>query len=548
MKPLYGHPRSWNESPPDLDAVQAWGLDSLEGARSQGFSSLLVQASMGTGKTVLAAKHAKAIEKQGRRVVFLCHLRTLVEQAAEKFEAWGVDVQIEQGRHKARSHFGRPSHIIASKDSLHPNRIEDFIRRSGLSGVEVEVIYDECHLATTPSWSRPVQGLRPVFTIGLSGTPIASNGRKLYGPGAPFQALCCRYDFLTACRHRNLVPPVLVECGVTVDLRDIKITRQAGGRDYDLKELTLRINESLGTLIRAAKERIIEWEVKRFLQFLPDVGVCRAAERMWSGMRKPDGSPYRVRAIYHGLPDADEVKRSYHRGDLDGLLSCQMLDVGFDDPPTDGIILSTPTKSAVKILQQGGRGSRLFPGKDRYVIIGYRWETADEGPQSTLDLLLRGIPDERTRSLVCDLMRGPGRLNFLEAVERAEIERRREIAEDRRRYGDLPVACVDAPVDHTVRVMDLVQGVSVHDAHTMKQLKRCGLTNPEIIRMTPREADRFLDRWVNGRDSTLATYKQVQALLRMGISERDALPLTKRQAQGLIFKGLPPKPAAWSHV
>jgi hypothetical protein len=66
--------------------------------------------------------------------------------------------------------------------------------------------------------------------------------------------------------------------------------------------------------------------------------------------------------------------------------------------------------------------------------------------------------------------------------------------------------------------------------------------------MTPRDADRFLDRWVNGRDSTLATYKQVQALLRMGISERDALPLTKRQAQGLIFKGLPPKPAAWSHV
>jgi superfamily II DNA or RNA helicase len=550
MKPLYPHPVSWKDSPPDLDAVQSWQMECLDGAAEQGYRSVLVQASMGTGKTILAAKRALKIQKSGRRMVFLCSLKTLVEQAQEKFSAWGVDVQVEQGSNKARSIFGRPPHVIASKDSLHPNRINDFIRRTRLDTCEVEVVLDEAHLSVSDSWATPIRLLNPVFTIGLSGTPFRMDGKRLFGSAAPFESLSSRYDFLTACRHRNLVSPILVECGVSVDLRDIKITRQVGGRDYDPKALTLRINESLGTLCRAAKEHVQEFGVTRFLMFLPDVGTCRAAETFWSGFSKADGSPYKVRSIYGELPPAEvkRIKGDYHAGKLDGLMSCQMLDIGFDDPPTDGIILATPTQSPVKVLQQGGRGSRLYPGKSRYVVIGYRWQSQGEPPQSTLDLLLRGIPDERTRALAGDLLRSRRGMKFLEAVEQAEIYRRQEIAEERRRLRELPVSCVDAPVDHSVRVLDLVSCASDLDKLTQRQLRQCGLVRSEIARLSSREADSFLEKWFHLRDASLASYKQVQALLRMGISESSALGLTKRQAQAIIYKGLPSQPQRWSHA
>jgi superfamily II DNA or RNA helicase len=552
MKPLYGHPHSWSQTPPDLDGFQAWAGYCLEGARERGYRSLLVQASMGLGKTVLAAKHAKSVERLGRRVVFLCHLKTLVEQAEKQFQDWGVDVEVEQGKRKARSRFNRPCHVIASKDSLHPARMEDFLRRTRLDSCEVEVIADEAHLFSTNSWLRPVKALHPVFTIGLSGTPMRLDGKPLVGHGAPFEALCCRYDFLTACRHGNLVAPVLVECSGSIDLRGIAMTRRPEGyRDYDPRTLTERINERLGYVCRAAKEHIQEFGVKRFLGFLPDVGTCRAAERMFSALRKLDGSPYRTRALYGDLPDADQVKRDYHDGLLDGLWSCQMLDVGFDDPPTDGIILANPSRSAVRILQQGGRGSRLFPGKERYVIIGFRWETDDEGPQSTLDLLLRGVPDQEIRRRTQELLRSQRGLPFLEAVEQAEIERRQVLADAARNRRDLLVACVDAPVDHAVRVFDLVPGASGTpqlDRLTIRQLKQCGLKNPDITRLTSQEADSILEEWFHCRDASLCSYAQAMALIRNGHSLEAVKPLTKQQARGLLFKSMPPRPGRWSHA
>lgn len=538
LKPLYGHPRSWKDHYPDLNDVQKWEMESLQGCRDQGFKSVLLQASMGTGKTILAAKTAKYVESLGRRVVFLAHMDTLVEQADEKFRAWGVEVQVEHGKRKAKHYFGRPPHVIASKDSLYSDRLEDFIHRTRLDTCEVEVIIDECHLAVTNSFLAPMRGLRPVFTIGLSGTPMRLDGRPLVGSGAPFEVLACRYDFLTACRHRNLVPPIFAECEGSIDLRDIRLTRQIQGMDYDPQQLTARINEQLGYVCRVAKERIQTFGVTRCLAFFPDVATARAAERMFTGIG------FSARSVYGDMPqaDRDHVKRSYHRGDLDILTSCQMLDLGFDDPPTDGIVLATPTKSAVKILQQGGRGSRLYPGKSRYVVIGFRWETADEGPQSTLDLLLRGIPDEDVRRRSERILRGRSGVNFLEAVEQAEIERGSELADERRRRADLPVACIDAPAEHRLRVYDPLSIASGPlDRQTRSQLRKCGLATVEINRMNGIEADRFLEEWFHTRSVSMSTFHQVEALKRMGWKESDAMALTKRQARGAIYSMVRPR-------
>lgn len=531
MKPLYGQPKTWSDSPPDLDAVQVWERETIDGARSQGFKSVLVQASMGTGKTVLAAKHALSLEQSGGRVVFLCHLTTLVEQAYEKFRAWGVEVQVEQGKNKAKHIMGRAPHVIASKDSLRPDRLLDFLRRTRLDQCSIDVIVDECHLSASKSFTDPIKGLNPSFTIGLSGTPMRLDGKPLVGTDAPFEVLCCRYDFLSAVRHRNLVPPLFAECRGSIDLRHIRITRQAHGRDYDPQQLRERINANLGHVCNAAKEQMGLWGVTRALAFFPDIGVCRAAETMFDrdlGLR--------CRAIYGDMPDRDHVKRAYHRGDLDILCSCQMLDVGFDDPPTDGVILATPTKSPVKALQQGGRGSRLFEGKTRYVAIGYRWETDDEGPQSTLDLLLRGIPDRETRRRAGELLRRRPGVDFLEAVEGVELERKKEAEEERRRFRDLPVATVDRPADYQLVVRDFDHSSAANlDPGLRKRLLKCGKEPAEVAAMSPRQAEEFLDFWEDRHLGGMSGYRQVECLIGGGIRRGDALGLSWTEARNAIF-------------
>jgi superfamily II DNA or RNA helicase len=486
---------------------------------------------MGTGKTILGAKHALAITPSGSRVVFLCHLKTLVEQAYEKFREWGVEVQVEQGKNKAKHIMGKPPHVIASKDSLRPDRLRDFLRRTRLDQCTIEVIVDECHLSTSRTFLDPIKGLNPSFLIGLSGTPMRLDGKPLVGSDAPFDVLCCRYDFLNAVRHRNLVPPLFAECRGSIDLRDIKITRQSHGRDYDPQQLRERINANLGHVCNAAKEQMGLWGATRALAFFPDIGVCRAAETMFDrdlGLR--------CRSIYGDMQDRDHVKRAYHRGDLDVLCSCQMLDVGFDDPPTDGVILATPTKSPVKALQQGGRGSRLFPGKTRYVAIGYRWQTDDEGPQSTLDLLLRGVPDQKVRERAGIILRSRQGVDFLEAVEQAELDQQKSNAEESRRRRDLPVATVDRPADYQLKVydpLDLASGMV--DRETRRALIRCGLEPKEVDALPVADAHQIVGEWLDRTEAGMSTYKQVHRLIAWGWELGQAMALSMKEARSAIY-------------
>lgn len=486
---------------------------------------------MGLGKTVAAAKRAKILQSRNQRMVFLAPYRELIRQAERTFHDWGVDVQVEQGMRKAHHVFGRAPHVIASKDSLYPARMEDFLRRTRLDQMEVEVFLDECHLAVTTSFFRPVQGLAPVFTVGLTGTPFRLDGRPLVGDGAPFEVLCCRYDFLSACRHGNLVSPTLLECVGKVDLRGIKITRQPGGPDYDPVALASRISEQLGHVCKGASEQIRLRSIRRSLGFFTDVGVCRAAEAIFSGLG------FRCRSVYGDLPDRDDVIRSYHDGDYDIMTSCQMIDIGFDDRPTDGIILASPTQSAVRVLQRAGRGSRLHPGKSTYYVIGYAWETDDDGPQSTLDLLLRGVPDPDVRARAARLLQEGGPRPFLEVIEQAEIEERKARADESRLRRDLPIAVTQTPAEYQVRLYDpLDLAGKVLDKTTIRQLKKCGLEPAEIGQYSAEQARSFLEVW---HDRTviggMATYKQVEALCRAGVDRHHAMDMDWRTARSRIY-------------
>lgn len=533
MKPLYPHPGSWKETPPDLNGLQTWELESLEGARRQGFRSVLLQASVGTGKTVLAAKSAKAMERTGRRMVFLAHLKTLINQAERTFRDWGVDVQVEQGLRKARHFFGRPTHVIASKDSLNPARLEDFLRRTRLHLTDVEVWIDECHLATTSSFLEPTRRLEPVFTVGLTGTPMRLDGKSLVGEGSPFETLVCRYDFLTACRHGNLVSPTLLECEGSIDLRGIKITRQPAGVDYDPVALSARISEQLGHVCKAAAEQIRLRGIRRTLGFFTDIGVARAAESLFLGLG------FRCRSLYGTLPDSDDVLSSYHDGQYDIMTSCQMIDVGFDDRPTDGILMAAPTKSAVRVLQRAGRGARLYPDKPTYYIIGYSWMTDDDGPQSTLDLLLKGVADPGVRQRAGNLLRQRQDRNFLEVVEQAEIEERKEKQEQARLRHELPVFLTERAADYGLHVYDPLNltGDSL-SKEVIKKLKKCGIAPKEIGSMTPEAAESFLKEWYERSVYLgMASCMQVRALCRGGWKKEAAWELTWSQARDIIFAG-----------
>jgi hypothetical protein len=86
------------------------------------------------------------------------------------------------------------------------------------------------------------------------------------------------------------------------------------------------------------------------------------------------------------------------------------------------------------------------------------------------------------------------------------------------------------------------------DKLTVRQLKQCGLKNPDITRLTSKEADSILEEWFHCRDASLCSYAQAMALLRNGHSLDAVRSLTKQQARGLLFRSISPRPQGWSHA
>src|SRR5215471_17423024 len=79
---------------PHLRPYQEAAIDSVRGAIAKGKRRLLLVCPTGAGKTIMAGALAARAVRQGRRIVFLCHRRELVQQASRKLFEAGIEAGI----------------------------------------------------------------------------------------------------------------------------------------------------------------------------------------------------------------------------------------------------------------------------------------------------------------------------------------------------------------------------------------------------------------------------------------------------------------------
>jgi len=69
------------------------------------------------------------------------------------------------------------------------------------------------------------------------------------------------------------------------------------------------------------------------------------------------------------IPVRQQMFKRLANGDTQVLSSCQALQIGFDCPPANCILMCRPTKSKSIYFQQLGRGLRPFPGKENCMVL-----------------------------------------------------------------------------------------------------------------------------------------------------------------------------------
>ncbi len=334
-------------------------LEALRDAVASGHRRVMMQASTGFGKTVLAAAIVENARKKGKKVLFTVPAISLVDQTVEMFYSQGImEVGVIQATH----------HMTDNEQPIQVASIQTLMKRT-LPKADV-VLIDEAHRWFTfyetwlskdksPDWAK-------IPFIGLSATPWTSG-------------LGVWYDYF----HKASTTQGMIEAGHLSPFKvyapthpDLSGVRTVAG-DYHEGELSAKMSEG----------KLVADVVETWLRLGGDrPTLCYAVDRIHAKHLQKKFIEAGVGCGYQDAftKDADvrnkesgelidgrkTIKEKFHNGQYKVVCNVGTLTTGIDWD-VRCISMCRPTKSDMLFVQIIGRGLRTAPGKDHCLILDH---------------------------------------------------------------------------------------------------------------------------------------------------------------------------------
>lgn len=347
-------------------------LDTLRSRLKETDYPLLVNASVGAGKSLIIAELLRIIERAGWRALCLTMNSTLIRQNA--------DTYIKQG--------GRAGIYCASlgmKDTgepiifASPMSVRGSITRNGkFSKIPFNlIIVDECHninfndknttyMRIFNHYSIYAQALgHKLRFVGLTGTPYRGKGHTIVGEKLFFKEEVCAITADWLIEEKYLTQPIWGYCEKTLqyDFHELKINAMGKFNSVELDEAVHKQPRLTGKIMAEVAE-IVKNRKGAFI-FASSIKHCHECAE-WL--------PPEETAIITG-ETPDKVREHYitqaRAGIIKYLVNVNVLCTGVDVPTFDTVVFVRPTESLVLYMQCLGRGLRLADGKTNCLILDY---------------------------------------------------------------------------------------------------------------------------------------------------------------------------------
>lgn len=330
-----------------LRDYQQRAVDSVRAAFRDHDSCLFVLGT-GGGKTVTFSYIAQQAAMRRTRVGIYVHRTELVEQVSETLNQFNVEHGVIAAGQPMRR--GLLCYVVST---------QTYVRRIPQVPVFGLNIVDEAHHCVTGStWSTALAHSPGAKILGVTATPERLDGRGL---GDSFQTMVLGptvrelIDTGALCDYRLIVPPTVNLSGLHTRMGDY--IRGEAAAAMDKPTIT---GDAIGHYRRHAHG-------KRAVAFCVTVAHAQhvAQEFMAAGITSV--------AIDGGMDKGlrRDALRDFKAGRIRVLTSCDLISEGFDVPAIEAAILLRPTQSLGLYLQQVGRALRVFPGKERAVILDH---------------------------------------------------------------------------------------------------------------------------------------------------------------------------------
>lgn len=310
-----------------------------------------LQLPTGGGKTVVASHLIQKLLGAGKKVLFLVHLKELIEQTAKTLV-------------KENIFFGiiNPDYPFKPSQQLYLASVQTLIRRKEkINFVPDWIIFDEFHHAVSNSNQELLSyyhKLNPSLRLtGLTATPRRLDGKGL---AAVADAIVCgkqtswlmENNFLS--KYRMFLPPN------DIDFSKVHIL----GGEYKLDEVDSAVQGS--NVFGSAVSHYLDYvNGEQALVFCTSITASMKIQAMFADAGV-------VAAHLDGGMSKHErshVVERFSMGEIKVLTNCSLISEGFDVPACNAVFLLRPTQSLSLYLQQIGRGLRRSPdGKECYIF------------------------------------------------------------------------------------------------------------------------------------------------------------------------------------
>lgn len=321
MKKLYPH--------------QQTAVDNVNKAFAEGFKRVCLQAPTGMGKTVVATHLIKAAIRDGKRVMFIVHLKELIEQTA----AASTEAALTYGYISAVYPYTRNKPLyLASTQTL--------VKRFQKLPKPDLILYDEFHHAVSATSLKVLEYYKDVPLVGLTATPQRLDGKGLIKVADKLITTISTRELIEQgflCNYEYYAP----DSGINYD----DIHKVAG--DFNPKELDDALEKT--TIFGKAVEHY-----KKYIDGEPAICFCLNIKHSIRMAQQFKAAGIEAAHI-DGKMSAQErhlANIGFKTGRIKVLCNVNLITEGYDVPACKGIFLLRPTDSLTIFLQSVGRGLR----------------------------------------------------------------------------------------------------------------------------------------------------------------------------------------------
>lgn len=222
------------------------------------------------------------------------------------------------------------------------------------------IAVDEAHHTVAPGIKRLLIHFIPESLIGLTATDERFDRQKLETIFGEYEANLSLKEAIV----KNILAPIRVfRVKSNIDFSTVRYN----GKDYVSSDLqkSIIVPSRDQLIVDVIKKYFINSDLNNKSGLIFCVSV-KHAEDIASLMQKNGIS---AKAVTGKDPSNSKYIESYQKGEIQFLCTCMLLNEGWDSPRTEIVVMARPTMSKVLYLQQLGRGTRKYPGKESLYVI-----------------------------------------------------------------------------------------------------------------------------------------------------------------------------------